>query len=87
MRGEVKLNMYTIEAAIEVVLRLKIPSFHHKVLTKWFSSGPGRGRFRRVEYFIERSRLNLEIINQIDMVGSQTLSVISIFHAKQRDHF
>ena len=87
MRGEVELNMYTIEAAVEAVLRLKIPSFRHKVLTKWFSSGLGQGRFRCVEYFIERSRLNLEIMNQLDMVGLQTLSVISIFHAKQGDHF
>ena len=41
MCGEVKLNMYTIEAVAEAVLRQKIPSFHHKVLTKWFSCGPG----------------------------------------------
>ena len=75
MRGEVKLNMYTIEAVAEAVLRRKIPSFHHKVLTKWFSCGPGRGRFRCIEYFIDRARLNLEIMNQLDMVGYQTLSV------------
>ncbi|GMY18869.1 DNA polymerase zeta catalytic subunit-like [Fagus crenata] len=31
MRGEVKLNMYTIEAVAEAVLRQKIPSFHHKI--------------------------------------------------------
>ena len=69
MRGEVKLNMYTIEVVAEAVLRRKIPSFRHKVLTKWFSSGPGRGRFRCIEYVMERARLNLEIMNQLDMVG------------------
>ncbi|KAK4595861.1 hypothetical protein RGQ29_014087 [Quercus rubra] len=69
MRGEVKLNMYTIEAVAEAVLRRKIPSFHHKVLTKWFSCGPGRGRFRCIEYFIDRARLNLEIMNQLDMIN------------------
>uniref|UniRef100_A0A2N9F132 DNA polymerase n=1 Tax=Fagus sylvatica TaxID=28930 RepID=A0A2N9F132_FAGSY len=31
MRGEVKLNMYTIEAVAEAVLRRKIPSFRHKI--------------------------------------------------------
>uniref|UniRef100_A0A2N9FAW5 DNA polymerase n=1 Tax=Fagus sylvatica TaxID=28930 RepID=A0A2N9FAW5_FAGSY len=69
MRGEVKLNMYTIEAVAEAVLRRKIPSFRHKVLTKWFSSGPGRGRFRCIEYVMERARLNLEIMNQLDMIN------------------
>uniref|UniRef100_A0A2N9HM40 DNA polymerase n=1 Tax=Fagus sylvatica TaxID=28930 RepID=A0A2N9HM40_FAGSY len=69
MRGEVKLNMYTIEAVAEAVLRRKIPSFRHKVLTKWFSSGPGRGRFRCIEYAMERARLNLEIMNQLDMIN------------------
>ena len=69
MRGEVKLNMYIIGAVAEAVLRRKIPSFCHKVLTKWFSSGPGRGRFRCIKYAMERARLNLEIMNQLDMVG------------------
>lgn len=68
MRGEVKLNMYTVEAVSEAVLRRKIPSIPHKVLTKWFSSGSGRARYRCIEYLIERAKLNLEIINQLDMV-------------------
>lgn len=68
VRGEVKHNMYTVEAVAEVVLRRKIPSFQHKVLTKWFSSGPGRARYRCLEYTIERAKLNVEIINQLDLV-------------------
>lgn len=69
IRGEVKLNLYSVEAVAESVLRRKIPSFHHKVLTKWFSSGPGRARYRCIKYVIERAKLNLEIINQLDMVN------------------
>lgn len=68
VRGEVKHNMYTVEAVAEVVLRRKIPSFEPKVLTKWFSSGPGRARYRCLEYMIERVKLNVEIINQLDLV-------------------
>uniref|UniRef100_A0A2N9ISQ6 DNA polymerase n=1 Tax=Fagus sylvatica TaxID=28930 RepID=A0A2N9ISQ6_FAGSY len=34
MRGEVKLNMYTIEAVAEAVLRRKIPSFRHKEVNR-----------------------------------------------------
>ncbi|GAV63152.1 LOW QUALITY PROTEIN: DNA_pol_B domain-containing protein/DNA_pol_B_exo1 domain-containing protein/zf-C4pol domain-containing protein, partial [Cephalotus follicularis] len=69
MRGEVKLNMYTVEAVAEAVLRRKVPSVHHKVLTKWFSSGPGRARYRCIEYVMARAKLNLEIMNQLDMIN------------------
>lgn len=68
MRGEVKLNMYTLEAVAEAVLRQKVPLVPQKVLTKWFASGPGRARYRCIEYIIRRAKLNLEIMNQLDMV-------------------
>ncbi|XP_010553733.1 PREDICTED: DNA polymerase zeta catalytic subunit isoform X2 [Tarenaya hassleriana] len=69
MRGEVKLNMYTIEAVAEAVLRRKIPSIPYKVLTKWFSSGAGGARYRCIEYVIRRANLNLEIMSQLDMIN------------------
>ncbi|KAL5783696.1 hypothetical protein ACOSP7_008725 [Xanthoceras sorbifolium] len=69
MRGEVKLNMYTIEAVAEAVLRRKTPSIPYKVLTKWFSSGPGRARYRCIDYVLGRAKLNLEIMNQLDMIN------------------
>ncbi|KAL9379007.1 hypothetical protein Peur_027489 [Populus x canadensis] len=69
MRGEVKLNMYTVEAVGEALLRRKIPSIPYKVLTKWFASGPGRARYRCIEYAIDRAKLNLEIMNQLDMIN------------------
>ncbi|KAL2345686.1 hypothetical protein Fmac_006971 [Flemingia macrophylla] len=69
IRGEVKLNLYSVEAVAEAVLRQKIPSFHHRVLTKWFSSGPGRARYRCIKYVIEKAKLNHEILNQLDMVN------------------
>ena len=68
MRNEVKLNMYTLEAVSEAVLRRKIPSIPYRVLSKWFSSGPGRARYRCIEYMVQRAKLNLEIMNQLDMV-------------------
>ncbi|KAK8698089.1 hypothetical protein V6N13_114220 [Hibiscus sabdariffa] len=69
MRNEVKLNMYTAEAVAESVLRRKIPAIPYKVLTKWFSSGCARARYKCVEYVIERAKLNLEIMNQLDMIN------------------
>lgn len=68
MRSEVKLNMNTVEAVSEVVLRRKVPYIPNKVLTKWFLSGPGRARYRCIKYVKERAELNLEMMNQLDMV-------------------
>nr|XP_012569554.1 DNA polymerase zeta catalytic subunit [Cicer arietinum] len=69
IRGEVKLNLYSVEAVAEAVLRRKIPSINHKVLTKWFSSGPGKARYQCIKYVVDRAKLSLEIINQLDMVN------------------
>lgn len=68
MRAEVKLQMYTIEAVAEAVLRRKIPLIPHKVLNSWFLSGPGCARYRCIEYVVQRVKLNLEILNQLDLV-------------------
>lgn len=69
MRNEVKLNMYTIEAVAEAVLRRKIPYIPWKVLTRWFSSGPGRARYKSIDYTLERAKLNFQIMNQLDMIN------------------
>ena len=69
MRSDVKLNMYTLEAVAEAVLRRKVPSIPWKILNKWFSSGPERARFRCIDYMVERAKLNLEILDQLDMVS------------------
>ncbi|XP_069148582.1 DNA polymerase zeta catalytic subunit isoform X3 [Solanum lycopersicum] len=78
MRGEVKLNLYTLEAVAEAVLRRKFPYIPNKVLTNWFSSGPERARYRCIEYFLERTKLNLQIMNQLDVVN-RTSELARIF--------
>ncbi|CAL1407382.1 unnamed protein product [Linum trigynum] len=69
VRSEVKLNMYTIEAVSEAVLRRKTPSISFRVLTRWFASGPGGGRYRCIEFVMQRANLNFEIVEQLDMVN------------------
>lgn len=69
MRGEVKLHMYTFEAVVDAVLRQKVPFIPTRLLTRWFSSGPSRARYRCIEYMVERAKLNLEIMNQLDMIN------------------
>lgn len=68
MRGEVKINMYTMEAVVEEVLRRKVPLIPTRILNRWFASGPRFARHRSVEYVSDRARINLELINQLDMV-------------------
>uniref|UniRef100_A0ACD5WNY5 Uncharacterized protein n=1 Tax=Avena sativa TaxID=4498 RepID=A0ACD5WNY5_AVESA len=69
MRGEVKLNNYSLEAVADEVLRRKVPIVPTKTLNRWFATGPGRGRHRCIEYVTSRAMLNLEIINQLDLVN------------------
>lgn len=57
--------MYTVE----VVLRRRVAYIQCKVLARWFSSGPGRARYRCIEYVVDRVKLNLEIMNQLDMIN------------------
>ncbi|KAM0954326.1 putative DNA-directed DNA polymerase [Dioscorea sansibarensis] len=69
MRSEIKLNMYTAEAVAEEVLRRKVPSIPGRILYKWFLSGPGRARYRCIEYVAGRAKLNIQIMNQLDMIN------------------
>ncbi|XP_038890095.1 DNA polymerase zeta catalytic subunit isoform X2 [Benincasa hispida] len=69
MRNEVKLNIYTLEAVAEAVLRRKLPYIHHRVLTQWFNSGPRQARFRCIEYVTERAKLNLQLLMTLDMIN------------------
>jgi DNA polymerase zeta len=70
MRGEVKINMYRMESVAEEVLRRKVPLISTRVLNRWFASGPQYARHRSIEYVADRARINLELINQLDVVLS-----------------
>lgn len=69
MRGELKLRIYSLEAVAEAVLRRKVPTIPWRTLSWWFLSGPGRARFRCIEHIIDRAKLNLEIMDQLDMIN------------------
>ncbi|KAJ4753536.1 DNA polymerase [Rhynchospora pubera] len=78
MRGEVKINMYSMEAVVEEVLRRKVPLISARVLNRWFASGPRVARHRSIEYICDRACLNLELINQLDMI-SRTSELARVF--------
>ncbi|GKB29294.1 DNA polymerase zeta catalytic subunit isoform X1 [Tanacetum coccineum] len=78
VRGEVKLNIYTAQAAAEAVLRRKIPHIHCRTLSNWFASGPGKSRYRCIEYVLERAKLNFQVMNQLDMI-TRTSELARVF--------
>ncbi|GAB2211577.1 hypothetical protein Drorol1_Dr00024896 [Drosera rotundifolia] len=69
VRGEVKLNMYTLEAVVEAVLRRKLPYIPLTILNKWFYSGPGTARYKCINNMVQRTILNLEILDTLDMIN------------------
>ncbi|KAG0496633.1 hypothetical protein HPP92_001324 [Vanilla planifolia] len=78
MRAELKLNMYTVEAVTEGVLRQKIPLLSDRVLNQWYSSDLERARCKCIEYVVQRAMLNIEIMDQLDMI-SRTSELARIF--------
>ena len=80
MRGEVKLNNYSLEAVADEVLRRKVPLVPNKTLNRWFATGPGRGRHRCIEYVSGKAMLNLEIMNQLDLVNEISLIVFLLLN-------
>ncbi|KAG0605129.1 hypothetical protein M758_9G034000 [Ceratodon purpureus] len=78
MRGEVKLGIYTLEAVAEAVLRKRVPRIPWRTLTRWFARGPAQGRYRCIEYFVERAKLNFEIMDQLDLLN-RTAELARVF--------
>jgi DNA polymerase zeta len=68
LRGEVKLNVYSSENVALNVLQRHLPHFPPADLTAWFDGG-GRLSWRVLEYFATRARLNLQLIDQLDIIG------------------
>eukprot|EP00897_Mesotaenium_endlicherianum_P009916 jgi/Mesen1/8953/ME000056S08359 len=76
MRGEVKLPIYTLHAVAEAVLRRRVPRFSCRQLSAWFGQGTGGGaRWRCLEHFADRARLNLQIMDQLDLYRVEAMMV------------
>ncbi|KAK9829480.1 hypothetical protein WJX72_006119 [[Myrmecia] bisecta] len=69
LRSELKLNIYTFESCVAAVLQLRTPHVPSSVLAQWFKGGPGGGRWRCIRYWVTRARLNLAMMEQLDLVG------------------
>ncbi|ERN16936.1 hypothetical protein AMTR_s00057p00185570 [Amborella trichopoda] len=78
MRNELRLGMHTLEAVAEAVLRRKVPSFPWRILSSWFSSDCGGARSHCIEHLTDRAKLNLEIMDQLDMIN-RTAELARVF--------
>ncbi len=67
--AELKLTSYSFESCVAAVLQLRVPHVPQAQLHAWFAGGPGAGRWRCLSYWARRARLNLALLDQLDLVG------------------
>lgn len=67
--SELKLTSYSFESCVAAVLQLRVPHVPQAQLHAWFAGGPGAGRWRCLAYWARRARLNLALLDQLDLVG------------------
>lgn len=65
--GDVKLAIYTFESCVAAVLRMRVPRIDHRRLHAWFLDPVSR--WRTVEYFVRRARLDLALLEKLDTLG------------------
>ena len=68
MRGELNLLQYTLENIVFHILHRRVPQYAHKDLTRWYTSGKPRETVRVVDYQMMRTRLDLDILHQNELI-------------------
>ncbi|OWF40745.1 DNA polymerase zeta catalytic subunit-like [Mizuhopecten yessoensis] len=69
LRHEVTLNIYSYENVCFHVLHQRVPRFSFRTLSNWFNHRTHLYRWRLIEYYITRVRGNLQLIDQLDLIG------------------
>ncbi|KAK4183761.1 putative DNA polymerase zeta catalytic subunit [Podospora australis] len=68
MRAELNLLQYNMENVVWHLLHRRIPHFTWRDLTGWYSSGLPRDLAKVLEYYLERTRLDLEILEANELI-------------------
>ncbi|KAK4555284.1 DNA polymerase zeta [Recurvomyces mirabilis] len=69
MRSELNLLQYTCENVVFHLLHRRIPHYAFKDLTRWYRGDrPARDLVKVLEYFISRTRLDLEILDANELI-------------------
>ncbi|XP_053161604.1 DNA polymerase zeta catalytic subunit isoform X1 [Hemicordylus capensis] len=69
MRNEVALTNYTFENVSFHILHQRFPLFTPRVLSDWFDNKADIYRWKMVDYYISRVRGNLQLLEQVDLIG------------------
>ena len=78
LRGELKLQSYTLESCAHAVLRRRLPSFPAKTLARWARGGdtavgPNVGiahqRWRAIRHATSRANVTARMMEQLDLVA------------------
>ncbi|XP_011292459.1 DNA polymerase zeta catalytic subunit [Musca domestica] len=67
MRSEIALTSYTFENVMYHILHKRCPCHSYRSLTEWYFS-PG-SRWIVLEYYLERVRGTLALLDQLDLIG------------------
>ncbi|XP_011182997.2 DNA polymerase zeta catalytic subunit [Zeugodacus cucurbitae] len=67
MRSEIALTSYTFENVMYHILHKRCPSHNHRALTEWFEVP--YTRWIVIEYYVERVRGTLSLLDQLDLIG------------------
>ncbi|XP_077539629.1 uncharacterized protein LOC144152269 isoform X3 [Haemaphysalis longicornis] len=67
LRKEIALNVYTFENTYYHVMHHRVPLYSFRTLTDWFAQD--LVRWRTVEHFAVRARGNVELLDELDVLG------------------
>jgi DNA polymerase zeta len=68
MRGELNLLQYTMENVVWHMLHRRIPHYSYKSLTDWFTCGRPAALKRVLDYYLIRTKLDLEILETNELI-------------------
>ena len=70
MRSEIStLTSFTFENVCYHVLKERLPYFSHSTLTQWWNTTSYHTQWRVIEYYGNRARYNIILLNQLDIIG------------------
>ncbi|CAK3784800.1 DNA polymerase zeta catalytic subunit [Lecanosticta acicola] len=69
MRSELNLLQYTMENVVFHLLHKRIPHYPYQTLTRWYQSDKPRDLAKVLDYFISRSKLDLDILDANELIS------------------
>lgn len=68
MRSELNLLQYTMENVVFHLLHRRIPHYPYATLTRWYQSDKPRDLAKVLDYFISRTKLDLEVLDANELI-------------------